>query len=301
MCQEPSASHWAPWEQLPLRPSLESRRCHGLTLLSTSVLILDLVLPYWSSMLSPDFAEFSRLSQQATLVPVAKTVAADLRTPVSAFLNIAAAEPNAFLLESVEGGEKVGRYTFLGARPYMVLSAQGSRITVKQNGRKQQLEGSVFKALDRLLREHTPAHVAGLPPFSAGAVGFFSHDAVRQLEKLPSLAKDDQKIPDCVLMFFDRLLAFDHVRHEIYIIAAADLRRTSPRAAYAKALSDIGRIEKQLSAQLPAKLLRQPAPREGRLKTTVSVSRKRFLDTVEKVKDYIMAGDVFQAVPSLRL
>src|SRR5215468_12223686 len=159
-------------------------------------------------MVMPDFTEFSRLAQQATLIPVAKTISADLRTPVSAFLNIAADEPNAFLLESVEGGEQVGRYTFLGARPYMVLSAQGHRITIHEKGKKRQLEGSVFKALDRLLREHKPAHVNGLPPFTAGAVGFFSHDAVRQLENLPSLAKDDQKIPDCVLMFFDRLLAF---------------------------------------------------------------------------------------------
>src|SRR5215469_516678 len=158
MCQEPSASHWAPWEQLPLRPSLESRRCHGLTLLSTSVLILDLVLPYWSSMLSPDFAEFSRLSQQATLVPVAKTVAADLRTPVSAFLSIAASEPNAFLLESVEGGEKVGRYTFLGARPYMVLRARGTQITLEEGKKKRQVEGSLFQVLESLLQEHKPAH-----------------------------------------------------------------------------------------------------------------------------------------------
>jgi len=252
-------------------------------------------------MLFPDYKEFAALAKQATLVPVAKKVAADLRTPVSAFLSIAAREPNAFLLESVEGGEKVGRYTFLGARPYMILRARGNRITLAQNSKARQLQGSVFKVLDGLLREHKPAHVAGLPPFTAGAVGFFSHDAVRQLEKLPELAKDELKTPDCVLMFFDRLLAFDHVRHEIYIIAAADLRRTSPRAAYAKALGDIRRIEKQLSAPLPAKLLRPPAPRKGKLKTTVSVSRKRFLDTVEKVKDYIMAGDVFQAVPSLRL
>src|SRR5215467_11520436 len=101
-------------------------------------------------MLAPDFQEFSRLAQQATLVPVAKTVAADLRTPVSAFLNIAADEPNAFLLESVEGGEKVGRYTFLGARPYMVLKAHGSRITLQVDGKKRQLEGSVFRVLDKL-------------------------------------------------------------------------------------------------------------------------------------------------------
>src|SRR5215510_1036384 len=115
-------------------------------------------------MLIPDFAEFSRLAQQATLIPVAKTVAADLRTPVSAFLSIAAQEPNAFLLESVEGGEKVGRYTFLGARPYKTLRAHGNRVILEHNGKRQQLEGSPFKILDRMLREHTPAHLPGLPP-----------------------------------------------------------------------------------------------------------------------------------------
>src|SRR5215472_13671318 len=119
-------------------------------------------------MVMPDFTEFSRLAQQATLVPVAKTVAADLRTPVSAFLSIAAEEPDAFLLESVEGGEKVGRYTFLGARPYMVLRARGTRITLDQGKKKKQIEGSVFKVLDGLLQEHKPASVPGLPPFTAG-------------------------------------------------------------------------------------------------------------------------------------
>ena len=114
--------------------------------------------------------------------------------------------------------------------------------------------------LDGLLREHTPAHVPGLPPFTAGAVGFFAHDAVRQIEKLPVLAKDDLQMPDCTLMFFDRLLAFDHVRHEIFIIATADVRRQSPKQAYAQAVRDIARIEKQLAAPLPAKFLRAPRP-----------------------------------------
>jgi anthranilate synthase component 1 len=252
-------------------------------------------------MLFPNYREFAALAAESTLVPVAKIVAADLRTPVSAFLSIAAREPNAFLLESVEGGEKVARYTFLGARPYMVLEAHGTRITLNYRGKKQQLEGTVFRELDRLLREHKPAHVTGLPPFTAGAVGFFAHDAVRQLEKLPSLGRDDLKIPDCALMFFDRLLAFDHVRHEIYIIATADVRRQAPRVAYAKALRDIAAIEKQLAAPLSANYLRPPRPVKGRLKTTVSVSKKHFIGTVEKVKEYIMAGDIFQAVPSLRL
>lgn len=256
-------------------------------------------------MLFPDYNEFSRLARTATLVPVAKTVAADLSTPVSAFLSIAAEEPNAFLLESVEGGEKIGRYTFLGARPYMILSARGRQITLERigdrNGKKTQQEGDVFKVLDALLHEHTPAHLPGLPPFTAGAVGFFAHDAVRQIEKLPVLAKDDLQTPDCNLMFFDRLLAFDHVRHEIFIIATADVRRQSPRQAYALALRDIARIEKKLAAPLPAKFLRAPKPKAGKVKVAVSVSKKHFIRTVEKIKEYIMAGDVFQAVPSLRL
>ena len=252
-------------------------------------------------MLFPDYKEFARLAANATLVPVAKTVTADLRTPVSAFLNIAAEEPNAFLLESVEGGEKVGRHTFLGVRPYMVLRARGGEITLEKGSRTQKLEGNVFTVVDQLLREHTPAKVAGLPPFTAGAVGFFAHDAVRQLEKLPVMAKDDLQIPDCVLMFFDRLLAFDHVRHEIYIIAAADVRKESPRKAYDRAVRDIERIEKQLSAPLPQKYLRPAKPKTGKLKVNVSVSKQRFIETVEKIKEYVFAGDVFQTVPSLRL
>jgi anthranilate synthase component I len=252
-------------------------------------------------MLFPDYTEFSRLARTATLVPVAKTVAADLRTPVSAFLSIAADEPNAFLLESVEGGEKIGRYTFLGARPYMILRARGRQITIERNGKKTQQEGDIFKILDSLLREHTPAHLPGLPPFTAGAVGFFAHDAVRQIERLPELAKDDLQMPDCNLMFFDRLLAFDHVRHEIFIIATADVRRQPPKQAYAQALRDIARIEKKLAAPLPAKFLRASRPKAGKVKVAVSVSKKHFIRTVEKIKEYIMAGDVFQAVPSLRL
>jgi anthranilate synthase component I len=252
-------------------------------------------------MLIPDFDEFSRLAQHATLVPVARKVAADLRTPVSAFLNIAAEEPSAFLLESVEGGEKVGRYTFLGAKPYMVLRARGTQITVEQGSHKEHLEGSVFKVLDRLLHEHKPAFVPGLPPFTAGAVGFLAHDAVRQLERLPERAKDDLKIPDGVLMFFNRLLAFDHVRHEIYIIATADVREQSPRKAYEHALRDIEQIERQLTAPLSRKYLAAGKPHKGKLKIGISVSRKRFIRTVEKIKDYIIAGDVFQTVPSLRL
>jgi anthranilate synthase component 1 len=252
-------------------------------------------------MLVPDFKEFSRLAEQATLVPIARTVAADLRTPVSAFLSIAAKEPNAFLLESVEGGEKVGRYTFLGARPYMVLRARAGHVTLERGKKREELKGNIFNLLNGLLHEHKPAQVHGLPPFTGGAVGFFSHDAVRQLERLPNLAKDDLKIPDGVFMFFNRILAFDHVRHEIYIIAIADVREQPAKQAYAKAMRALDILEKQLTAPLARKYLAPLKPRKGKAKLNISVSKQRFMRTVGKIKEYIAAGDVFQAVPSLRL
>src|SRR6476620_9449636 len=134
-------------------------------------------------MLFPDYNEFSRLAANATLVPVAKTVAADLRTPVSAFLSVAADEPNAFLLESVEGGERIGRYTFLGARPYMVVTARGGEVRIErmERGKKrtEKSKRSVFETVGEMLGAHRVAQVAGLPPFTAGAVGYFAYDAVR--------------------------------------------------------------------------------------------------------------------------
>src|SRR5215471_4886037 len=183
-------------------------------------------------MLTPDFKEFQHLAKDATLVPVVKSVHADLLTPVSAFLSFAADEPNAILLESVEGGEKIGRYTFLGAHPYMVLRSGPKGVEIERGKKIERRAGSVFQVLRELLGEHKPAHMAGLPPFIAGAVGFFAYDTVRLLEPIPAVAKSDLKVPDAAFMFFDRLLAFDHVRHQIHIMAAADVRRGPLRQAY---------------------------------------------------------------------
>jgi len=162
-------------------------------------------------MVRPDYTEFSRLAGEATLIPVVKSVMADLLTPVSAFLAVAANEPDSFLLESVERGEQIGRYTFLGARPYMRIVARGDTVWLQRGKRKQQRKGNVLQVVKELLRQHQPAAVPGLPPFTAGAVGYFAYDMVRQLEKIGEHTKDDLSVPDCVLMFFDRLLAFDQL------------------------------------------------------------------------------------------
>ncbi len=253
-------------------------------------------------MLSPDYKEFSRLSQEATLVPVIKSVTADLLTPVSAFLAVAANEPNAFLLESVERGEQIGRYTFLGARPYMKVRSQGTDITILRGSRRERRTGDVLQTVKEIFRQHHPAEVPGLPPFTAGAVGYFAFDIVRQLEKIGDHAKDDLSLPDCSLMFFDRILAFDHLRHQIHIIATADVRRETPRQAYDRATKDIAGLERKLSAGLRS--LRLKNSRRGnsaKLKIHAGTSRRRFMKSVERAKDYIAAGDAFQVVLSQRL
>jgi len=253
-------------------------------------------------MLRPDYKEFSRLAAEATLVPVVKSVAADLLTPVSAFLAIAAGEPDAFLLESVERGEQIGRYTFLGAHPYMQVRARGKDIVVQRGKKQEKRQGSAIQVIKELLRQHRPATVSGLPPFTAGAVGYFAYDAVRQLENIGEHAKDDFSLPDCILMFFDRLLAFDHLRHQIHIIATADVSRESPRRAYDRAAADIAVLEKKLAKGLrPAHWHKSSRPAKGKLKVHAGTPRQRFLSSVERAKEYIAAGDIFQVVLSQRL
>jgi len=291
----------------------------------------------------PSQSEFARLAREHTLVPVYRTVTADLETPVSAFLHIAAKEPEAFLLESVEGGEHVGRYTFIGIEPYKKIVARGRSITVDERGARQSFEGDVFAELKAALSGHTPARLPGLPPFTAGAVGFFAYDVVRQIERLPSTAKDELGVPDACLMFFDQVLAFDHVKKEIHLIVTADLTRSAAKeeaksvkqaaraaetkaaaavatkadssafdsrrtlrndkpvnpitAAYQRAVKRLDKLEKRLAKALP-KPKKQHAT--GKLQLKPRTAKADFLKGIERTKEYIAAGDVFQCVLSQR-
>jgi anthranilate synthase component 1 len=253
-------------------------------------------------MLQPDFKEFSRLSREATLVPVVKSISADLLTPVSAFLAIANRQPHAFLLESIERGEQIGRYTFLGAAPYMRVRAHKGRVEVERGRKRELADGNVFQVVKGLLREHRVATVPGLPPFTAGAVGYFAYDIVRQLENIGAHAKDDLNLPDVELMFFDRLLAFDHLRHQIHIVAAADVRQETPRRVYERTLRDIAALERKLASGLSPILWRKPVKTNpGKLKVQTRTTRQGYMRGVERSKEYIAAGDIFQVVLSQRL
>ncbi|HMD17560.1 MAG TPA: anthranilate synthase component I [Terriglobales bacterium] len=250
-------------------------------------------------MIRPDYKEFARLSRGATLVPVAKAISADLLTPVSAFLAVADGEPDAFLLESVEGGEKIGRYTFLGVRPFLRLESRGAEIEIERGRKIERRTGSVFEVIKELLQQHRPATMEGLPPFTAGAVGYCAYDIVRRLENIGEHAADDLDVPDCVLMFFDRVLAFDHLRHQIHIVASADVTRETPRVAYERAVKDIARIEKKLAAGWKPGHGHKPAAK-SKLAVRARTPKQKFLESVGRAKEYIAAGDIFQVVLSQR-
>lgn len=245
----------------------------------------------------PSAQEFLKLSRKHSLVPVYRTVTADLETPVSAFLRIADSEPEAFLLESVEGGEHVGRHTFIGIEPYKKMVARGREITVLEGRKTRTIEGDIFAELKRELSGHSPARLAELPPFTAGAVGFFAYDAVRLIERLPSRAKDELGVPDACLMFFDQVLAFDHVKKEIHLIVTADLKREDRAGAYERAVRRLNKLERRLASALP-KAKKKAAG--GKLKLVHRTPKAQFLRGVEKTKEYIAAGDVFQCVLSQR-
>ncbi len=248
-----------------------------------------------------DYKAFASYARDANIVPVSKVLTADLETPVSAYLKLAARRTYSFLLESVEGGEKVARYTYLGADPFLVVEASGDKVALLRNGDRHELKGNVFHILRETAAEFRPARVEGMPPFSAGAVGFVGYDAVRLIEpRIPAFDKDDLETPDAVFLFFSTLLAFDHVKHQIHVIAnvRCDEWKGKLKKGYEQACRRITKIERTLSSPL-----RLPRSRPPKKKVSVrsNTGKRRFSAAVKKAKEYILAGDIFQVVLSQRL
>jgi anthranilate synthase component 1 len=256
-------------------------------------------MPVSRTLTTPSLREFQALAKTHTLVPVTRTVAADLETPVSAFLRVAAREPEAFMLESVEGGEHVGRHTFIGIRPYRKMTARDGRITVTEGRKTLNFDGDIFAELKKQLEAEKPAKLPGLPPFTAGAVGFFSYDVVRSIEALPATTPDELKVPDAHLMFFDEVLAFDHVKKEIHLIVTARTGKGSGAAkvTYAAANKRLDRLERLLQAALP---VAKNSVVKGSLKLRARTAAADYVKAVQKTREYIRAGDVFQCVLSQR-
>ena len=249
-------------------------------------------------MIQPNFKTFQKLAKQGNLVPVYENYTADLLTPVGAYLRIARDAKYAFLLESVEGGETIARYTFAGANPEEVFRSRGRVCMLESKGKRVEFEEDPVEQLRRLTARYRPVRVPGLPPLTAGAIGYFAYDMVRLVEKIPATGRDDLGLDDSVMMFYRGLVAFDHVQHRIWIIRNVFTEDPgSLHAKYDAAVREIRRTRKLLDGQLPRE--RKPA-RAHALKIHSNVTKPRYLAGVRKAKAYIRAGDIFQVVPSQR-
>jgi anthranilate synthase component 1 len=251
-------------------------------------------------MFTPDLRGFIGKSRGGNLIPVYKEIMADMETPLSAFLKLEGGK-YAFLLESVEGGEKVGRYSFLGTNPRKVFSAKGRRVTVEEEADRLTFESASdpLDDLARMLGEYRPVPVQGLPRFAGGAVGYVAYDAARYFEKLPDGNPDDLGLPDLFFIFTDTILIFDHVRHTIKIVSNAR-PGGDPERAYEAAVRSIERIEARIRNPLPSKTI-EIAADAPEVPFRSNVTRDEFEAMVERGKEYIRAGDVIQVVLSQRL
>jgi anthranilate synthase component 1 len=244
------------------------------------------------------FEEFKELAGRGTFVPVCKEVVADLLTPVSAFLKIAEHADYAFLLESVEGGEHVGRYSFLGKDPFLILRASGGRTTVDRAGVVTTTERPFIDTLRALMADFRSPFVPDLPRFTGGAVGYFGYGAASWFEPvLGDLGSHRDGADDAGFMLFDTVLAFDHVQHRILIIANARVTADDDlESLYQFACAKISFLERELERNLSVARTPGAAPLEVRSNQT----KDAFEAGVRTAKEHIAAGDIYQVVLSQR-
>jgi len=242
------------------------------------------------------FEEFRELAQRGTFVPVYKEIMADLLTPVSAFLKIAEHSDYAFLLESVEGGEQVGRYSFLGKDPFLILRSREGKTIIDRAGQRSESEHSFVATVRELMAGFHAPFVPGLPRFTGGAVGYLGYDAAAWFEPV-TLQDSTEPQDEAGFMLFDTVLAFDHVRHRILIIANARITGDEDlQALYQFACARIEFVERALERTL-SRAPQSPGPA---LEVTSNVSREQFEQMVRTAKEYIAAGDIYQVVLSQR-
>ncbi len=254
--------------------------------------------------------EFLKHAKEGAIVPVYRELSADTLTPVTAFLRLRRGDEPAFLLESVEGGDRLGRYSFLGRGPAEKLTAStGGEVVLERDGRSERLDGGFFQALARRLEALRPASLPGLPPLTGGAVGYVGYDGVRWIERIPDRHARENALADAQFHFYDTIVAFDHAKHRLYIIANVRVGqggggRAQLERAYADAERRLDEVEGALERPLPRFEIPQalaPLPRASVADGMRSnFTRVGFEEAVQRAKEYIAAGDAFQIVLSQR-
>ena len=256
----------------------------------------------------PALDEFRELARgPVNLIPVTREFAADLETPVSVYIKLMDEPGASFLLESVEGGEQVGRYSFIGVNPRATLTLRGRTVERQTAGSGDSLElaGSqdILDMVKDELGRFQHAAIPGLPRFAGGAVGYLGYDVVRFFERLPATAESVLDLPDAIFLLADTLVVFDHARHRLILLANASLDEAGgdAEAAYVGALRRIDRLAEKLLRPLPAVPSRRWGAAGGNGNgLEANMTRERFEAIVREAKDHIAAGDIFQVVLSQR-
>ena len=264
------------------------------------------MLPETALRYRPSFAEFAELARDANLVPVYRQLLSYTLTPVSAFCKIQESDWS-FLFESVVGGEKIGRYSFVGTGPFLRFEAYGNRVVIHEAGKRGATETTHADPL-RLLEEKLAAfrapHVPGLPRFCGGAVGYAGYDTVRYVEHLPYAPPDDRGLPDLAFAFYDRMVIFDQINKTVAAVAHAHVDRNDLEGCYRTACERVDRLVERLQQGVADLQTTDIEPIPGHAVTTPFQSNFApavFEAAVEKCREYIKAGDIFQVVLSQRL
>ncbi len=252
-------------------------------------------------MYSPDFDTFRSHAPGGRLIPIHRCLLSDTLTPVSAFHRCRWEGP-AFLFESVVGGERVGRYSFLGGEPFLQLDAYGPEIVLTRDGRTHRRNvPDPLAELERLLAEFPARHLPGLPRFCGGAVGYAGYDVVRYTERLPHPPADDRQLPDMSFAFYDRMVIFDHIRKTVLVVAHARTDVPDLRAEYDRACRRIDELCRRLQRSDDLAAADIQLAGDPQLPWTSDFTRAEFEAAVARCQEYIRAGDIFQVVISQRL
>ena len=250
-------------------------------------------------MIYPNKQVFAELARQANVIPVTKEIYSDTKTPIGIFMHFAS-ENNSFLLESVEGGEKWARYSFIGRNPYMTFSSNGDAVMICRDGKETKTTGNPFEVLKDIFAGFRYARPDGLPRFSGGAVGYFGYDTVRYIENLPEAPSDDINVPDCYLMFCNEIIAYDHLKQKVMVIINAYIDGGSTDAAYDKAVQRIAKICEEIDA-VSVQYRKSADMDVTDIDFSSNFTKDAFCAAVDKAKKHIYDGDIFQVVLSQRL
>lgn len=243
-------------------------------------------------MFKPDFSKVKSLAKDYDVIPITKEIYADISTPITLLRKISAISNRYYLLESIEGGEKWGRYSFIGFDPKSRIYYKNGKLTIEGEGEKEVVTDKPFDAIREFLKDYKTPKLENIPPFTGGLVGYFAYSMIAVAEPVLNLKESD--FNDFDLMFFDKVIAYDHLTQKINVIV--NMKTYDIERQYKKACDDIDKIISIITTH-------QPLPQissYGNVEFKSSMTEEEFTDMVEKTKEYIYNGDIFQCVVSRR-